>query len=362
MSTDGRSPRSIATRPEHVFGDQRPFAQCHASTLVEVLGGGILVAWFGGTREAHRDVGIWAAHRKAPPKSSSDGSAPGENWSNPRLIAKTSDEAHWNPVLFALTPDGSDVVLHFKVGARIRDWETWSQHSTDGGQTWTAARPLVAGDRGGRGAVRNKPIRLASGHWLAGASLERWKRWDAFIDRSPNGLDGWIATKEIQIDRSRFSGKGLIQPSLWESAPGHAHALFRTTDGRVYRSDSNDDGESWTRAYPIDLPNNNSGLDVVRLRSGLLALACNPVEGNWADRTPLSVVFSRDNGFEWSDQIDLETDPGEFSYPAIIEVEDGLAISYTWNRRRIAVARLGAAEIPSLGRPDLPEPLERIES
>jgi len=379
-----QDPRRIATTPEHVFGDHRPFAQCHASTLVALEGGRILVAWFGGTREAHRDVGIWTAtresdgdgmrrreHADAPTSQTSStpgGSTttppaptapttrttpsspkkPGESWSEPRLIAKVNDESHWNPVLFALSDDPSELVLHFKVGSRIRDWQTWSQHSHDGGETWAAAAPLVAGDRGGRGAVRNKPIRLASGHWLAGASIERWKRWDAFIDRSPNGRDGWIATKEIQIDRSRFSGKGLIQPTLWESTPGLAHALFRTTDGRVYRSDSNDDGQTWTRAYPIGLPNNNSGLDVVRMRSGLLALACNPVQGNWADRTPLSVLFSCDNGFTWSEQIDLERDPGEFSYPAIIEVEDGLAISYTWNRRRIAVARLRAGEIPNI--------------
>lgn len=354
-------PRRIAATPEHVFGDHRPFAQCHASTLVALEAGRILVAWFGGTREAHRDVGIWAATREADEhRSNARGSAesarkPGESWSEPRLVAKVSDEPHWNPVLFALSEDTSELVLHFKVGARIRDWQTWSQHSHDGGETWTAAAPLVAGDRGGRGAVRNKPIRLSSGHWLAGASIERWKRWDAFIDRSPNGRDGWIATEEIQIDRSRFSGKGLIQPTLWESAPGFAHALFRTTDGRVHRSDSNDDGQTWTRAYPIELPNNNSGLDVVRMRNGLLALACNPVPGNWADRTPLSVLFSGDNGFDWSHQIDLERDPGEFSYPAIIEVEDGLAISYTWNRRRIAVARLGADEMPIIA-PTPPAP------
>jgi len=73
---------------------------------------------------------------------------------------------------------------------------------------------------------------------------------------------------------------------------------------------------------------------------GVLALACNPVAGNWAARTPLSILFSRDNGESWPERIDLETDPGEFSYPAIIETEEGLAVSYTWNRRRIAVARI----------------------
>lgn len=332
--------------PEHIFGDPRAFAQCHASTLVSISGGRLLVAWFGGTREAHPDVGIWAAERNPEPttlaRANADTSTgpPGLHWSEPRLIAKITDEAHWNPVLFALTPNGEDLILHFKVGRRIRNWETWTQRSRDSGRTWSTASRLVPGDRGGRGAVRNKPIRLSSGSWLAGASIERWRRWGAFIDRSPNGLDEWTASDEIRIDRRNFSGKGLIQPTLWESEPGFAHALFRSTDGRTHRSDSVDDGRSWSKAYPIEVPNNNSGLDITRMRDGTLALACNPIAGNWAARTPLSVLFSDDNGKFWSERLDIETEPGEFSYPAIIEDGNGLTISYTWNRRRIAVARI----------------------
>ncbi len=337
---------SSLARPEHIFGDRRPFAQCHASTLVSLSGGRILVAWFGGTREGHPDVGIWAAERVAYAAAHTDPSAtaPGRHWSEPRLIAKVTDQPHWNPVLFALSPGREDLVLHFKVGSRIRNWETWAQRSSDSGRTWSQAARLVPGDRGGRGAVRNKPIRLSSGSWLAGASVERWRSWDAFIDRSPNGLDGWVASDKIEVDRRNFSGKGLIQPALWESTPGIAHALFRSTDGRTHRSDSEDDGRSWSRAYPIDLPNNNSGLDLTKMHEGTLALACNPVAGNWAARTPLSVLFSRDNGKSWPERCDIETEAGEFSYPAIIEVEDGLMISYTWNRRRIAAARITAFE------------------
>jgi predicted neuraminidase len=346
--SDNPSPARI----EHVFGDRRPFAQCHASTLVSLPEGRVLVAWFGGTREAHADVGIWAAERtpRETDRADPSGSVPGLDWSEPRLIAKVTDEPHWNPVLFALSPSGGDLVLHFKVGSRIRDWETWAQRSTDSGRTWTAATRLVPGDRGGRGAVRNKPIQLTSGSWIAGASIERWRKWESFIDRSPDGLTDWTAGDRIQIDRRHFSGKGLIQPTLWESKPGIAHALFRSTDGRTHRSDSEDDGLSWSRAYPIDVPNNNSGLDLTKMSDGTLALACNPVSGNWAARTPLSVLLSPDNGESWSERFDLESEPGEFSYPAIIEVEDGLMISYTWNRRRIATARLPLAKQSRLTR------------
>ncbi len=327
---------------EFVFDDHRPFSQCHASTIASLPDGRLLVAWFAGTREGNSDVGIWSAER-----ARFDSAEPAKTrWSKPKLIAKVSSEAHWNPVLFALSPDGTDLCLHFKVGARIRQWQTWSQRSQDAGRTWTPAEPLVPGDRGGRGAVKNKPIQLSGGDWLAGASLEAWRRWESFFDRSPDGLTDWVAGAKIEIDARDFSGKGLIQPTLWESAPGIVHALFRSTDGRTHRSDSEDDGRTWSRAYAIEVPNNNSGLDLVRLTSGMLALICNPVSGNWAARTPLSLLLSCDSGRTWPERIEIETGPGEFSYPSIIETEAGLAISYTWNRRRIALATIDSRALP----------------
>lgn len=335
----------MTPRSEHVFGDTRPFAACHAATLVALPGDRFLVAWFGGTRESAGDVAIWGAFREGPPDTGSRPS-PGEGWSQPRRLARVQEAPHWNPVLFDLGGDGRELVLQWKVGQSIRRWETWRQRSRDGGASWQEAAPLVPGDRGGRGAVRTKPIRLASGDWLAGASLERWRRWDVFFDRSPNGWADWEATPLLPLDRLRFKGKGLIQPTLWESRPGHVHALFRSTDGFLHRSDSTDDGYHWTKPRRTSLPNNNSGVDVAQLPDGTLALACNPVAGNWAARTPLSILFSFDQGESWPERLDVETEAGEYSYPALIPTETGLALAYTWNRRRIAFLALDRETLP----------------
>ena len=308
---------------DFIFGDDRPFSECHASTLVRLNEGNFLVAWFGGTKEKDPDVGIWMSKGK-----------PG-HWTAPRQVAKIRNDAHWNPVLF---DDGKGTVyLFFKVGKEIPTWETWVITSKDGGVNWSEPAELVEGDRGGRGPVRNKPIFLSNGVWLAGASHEEGP-WNVFIDRSEDHGRSWQATPYLTLDRSQFNGRGVIQPTLWESKPGNVHILVRSTNGKIYRSDSNDYGKTWNALYATDMPNNNSGIDLVKLTDGTLVLAYNPVSGNWASRASLNIAFSYDNGLTWPKQAALENDANEraeYSYPAIITYDNRVAITYTWKRQRI---------------------------
>jgi len=308
---------------DFIFGDDRPFKECHASTLTRLPDGDFLVAWFGGTREKDPDVGIWLSKGKP------------DGWSFPRQVAKIRDDAHWNPVLFY---DGEGTVyLYFKVGKEIPTWETWVTVSQDGGVTWSEPVELVKGDTGGRGPVRNKPIILSDGSWLAGASHEEGL-WNVFTDRSEDNGKTWQSTPYLTLDRTQFNGKGVIQPTLWESTPGNVHLLVRSTNGLIYRSDSKDYGKTWCALYATGMPNNNSGIDLVKCAGGTLALVYNPVSGNWASRASLSIAISEDNGITWTKTIELENDANErteFSYPAIITYDNRVALTYTWKRQRI---------------------------
>lgn len=43
----------------------------------------------------------------------------------------------------------------------------------------------------------------------------------------------------------------------------------------------------------------------------------------------------------------LESDPGEYSYPAIIQGQDAnLYMTWTWNRKRIAFAEIPLSSVP----------------
>lgn len=318
----------------HIFSEDSRFAQCHASTIARLSNGSLYAAWFGGTHEKHADVAIWGAV------------CVNGNWHRPVPLAKVRESAHWNPVLFA-APDGA-IHLFFKVGDTIPQWETWHIVSHDDCVTWSDPVELVPGDRGGRGPVKNKPIVLSCGAWLAPASIETETSWDVFVDRSDDGGKTWVASDLLEIDRASNPHWGCIQPTLWESGPGQVHMLIRSSIGVVCRADSSDHGRTWSPIYPTEIPNNNSGLDVALLEDGALALVYNPVSGNWAERSPLSISLSYDNGLTWPRRLDIETEEGEFSYPAIIPVPGGMAVTYTWKRTCVAFWTGSPSDIPAV--------------
>lgn len=325
--------------------DHHYFGNCHASTLVALPNDQLLVAWFAGQKEGSGDTAIWLARRSQ------------DSWSVPQRVVAQDGLAHWNPVLHR---QHGRIWLFYKVGPDVHHWTTRLVTSDDDGVSWSSPQQLVEGDSRPRGPVKNKLLVMSNGQWLAPSSVEDDRYWDAFVDISNNAGKQWqsVAIPLVhetpgnasqdqmwqglqqdalwENDLSRvFQWDGVIQPTAWESTPGHIHLLMRSTRGRIYRSDSSDFGQHWTVAYPTELPNNNSGIDLVHLGEGKLVLVYNPIPGNWNRRYPLSVAYSADNGLTWEKQCDLESETGEFSYPAIVVERENIHITYTWNRKNI---------------------------
>lgn len=322
---------------EEIYGDEREFTSGHASTLVQLASGDILAAWFGGAWEKSPDVAIYISRRSS------------EAWGKPVKIADTRGIALWNPVLYRHTDN--TVFLFYKEGKIISEWRTMVMTSRDDGQSFSEPKELVAGDIGGRGPVKNKPILLENGHIIAPASLEG-ELWDCFADISTDGGITWNKSSLVPLRRMTFTeihshtqdpsfcyGKGIIQPTLWESSPGNVHMLTRSTSSAIFRSDSEDGGFTWSCAYQTGLPNNNSGLDLVKLPGGGLVLAYNPTNNlpNYykGPRNPLVLDYSADNGKTWQRLYTLEGNRGSYAYPAIIATESQILLTYTMDREKI---------------------------
>ena len=144
---------------------------------------------------------------------------------------------------------------------------------------------------------------------------------------------------------------GIIQPTIVPMGGAHLRLYARASldIGHICFADSFDYGMTWSPARPLDLPNPNSGIDAVRLRDGRFVLIYNDTSHG---RSPLNLAVSND-GKHFQNLATLESQPGEFSYPALVQGNDGdLHMTYTYDRKRIAYAVFPLAKIPKpeLGR------------
>ena len=308
-----------------------PFPECHASTIVETPMG-LVVAWFGGTEEKHPDVGIWISALR-------DG-----RWQAPREVAtgvqytRPDGTAHrhptWNPVLWQVP--GGPLLLFWKCGPDPASWWGMLAVSNDHGETWSAPQRLPEQIDG---PVRNKPILLPDGTLLCGSSTEN-AGWRVHFERTRDLGRTWERVGPIHDGRTF----GAIQPTLLTRPDGSILALCRNQNGNgsILATSSADGGRTWSELKPTALPNPNSGIDGVSLKNGRHVLIYNHThrgQGTPRGREMLNLAIS-DDAETWHAGLILDNEPrAEFSYPAVIQTNDGLVhVTWTWKRQRIVHA------------------------
>lgn len=353
-----------------VFSGAERFPTCHAPVICALPGGDLLAAWYAGSREGAPDSVIMGARWDAGEKA----------WRPASVWVDVVGHAAGNPRLF-LGPDGAIWLIapiNYGPGWCHGGTRLFLKRSCDGGVTWSDLELLLE-EKGVLG--KNQPLHIEPSTWIIPAEYER--TWEITFLRSEDDGRTW------QLVDLPSSGARLHQPTVVQLSDGQLLAYMRSWEGYIYETRSFDQGVTWTEARPTPLPNNNSGIDMVRLRDGRLVLALNPValgpqgdlrldrqrpelggrrhsaeelcradgaelgrliEGRqvdaaqtWADdnppwgpRTPLSLAISDDMGTTWRMAAELESGQGEFSYPAIIQDATGrIHIVYTHQRTSI---------------------------
>jgi alpha-L-rhamnosidase len=322
--------RSPVKLEEFIY-EKAPFKSCHASTLEETRSG-LIAAWFGGTHEKHKDVEIWIS-RKDEGK-----------WSSPESVANgiVGDKRYpcWNPVLYF--HNDNVLYLFYKVGPSPSEWWGVVKKSYDDGETWSEAENLPDGILG---PIKNKPELLRDDVLLCPSSTEH-DGWKVQMERYDINKNEW-GDKPVYVDHaSRFN---VIQPSILFHNDGSLQILCRSKEGFIISSNSPDQGRTWSDLQPTVLPNPNSGIDAITMKNGRHLLVYNhtgtPKDKWGGNRYPLNVALS-DDGFKWYAGIVLETEKGEYSYPAVIQSKDGdVHILYTWKRLKIKHVVLDPAEL-----------------
>ncbi|MFI4912032.1 MAG: exo-alpha-sialidase [Sedimentisphaeraceae bacterium JB056] len=296
-----------------------PYPECHASTIVDLGSGNLAAAWFGGTCEGHIDVGIWFTKYN------------GTSWSEPVMLAQgpmlfPERDTLFNPLLFKHST--GKLMLFYKIGVLGSSLKGRLLTSNDNGSTWSQAIDLPSGIYG---PSKNKPVELSDGSILCPsdnnvqittviADFADIDDWDKYTYPNPNDYEG------------------VIQSTILFHSSTTLQALFRTMEDKIAQSYSYDSGETWSNISLTTMPSNNSGIDAVTLSDGRHVLVYNhSIAGtSWSGpRTPLNIAVSY-NGTDWYAALILEDDPGEYSYPSIIQSSDGLIhVVYTWHRLRI---------------------------
>jgi predicted neuraminidase len=295
-----------------------PFSSCHASTIVQVDSNTLLVAYFAGSAEGRPDVCIWTSRGTVQPYGVT-------KWDPPVLTAQHKVPC-WNPVLFKT--NAAELLLFYKAGPNPQSWSGYLKRSNDGGRNWSPPELLPAGILG---PIKNKPIELKDGRLICGSSVESHQAWACWIEITPDGGRHWSKHGPINMPDEPY---GIIQPTVFETYDGKLRLMCRATRriGKICTSTSTDGGYTWSPAHTTELPNPNSGIDAIRLNDGRILLVYNHTS---VGRSPLNIALSHD-GISFKPLLKLETAPGEYSYPAIIQTANGrVHLTYTWKRKNI---------------------------
>ncbi|MFN7025718.1 MAG: exo-alpha-sialidase [Pseudorhizobium sp.] len=365
-----------------------PMAQNHAPFLHMQADGSLICAWFGGSLEGKSDISIYAS---VLPEGAS-------TWGPPQRLSFDPDHSEQNPVLFK-APDGRLLLLHTSQPSgnqdecRIRMTEIATDAADPTRLTAAEGRCLDLP----RGCFVRAPVVIrADGAWLLPIfrCIPRpGQKWNGSHDTAAIGIsqDGG-ATWTLE-ELSQSIGCVHLSPVSLDETTMTAFFRRRQADF-VYRTESTDQGLTWSIPAPTDLPNNNSSIAAIALDDGRVAIICNPVnaaaspdrrtslydelgeedERPEADptggcapiwgvpRAPVSVCISHDGGQTFPQRILIEDGPGtclsndstdgrnkEISYPWLLAGPDGsLHIAYTYHRRAIKYVRLA----PGWDRPE----------
>jgi predicted neuraminidase len=328
----------------------------HASCLVELPNGELLVVWYHGSGERNADDVVVEAARLARGAAS---------WSPRFTIADTPGFPDTNPAVFVdsrrrlwlLWP----VILANEWHTALMKFKISSDYQSSGVPKWERednllfvprnfastvkqiVEPVLASTPPGPRAdylremlrraadkyfsrmgwmTRAHPLELPSGRILVPLYSDGYSF--AIVAHTDDGGVHWSSGEPMV-------GAGSIQPSIVRRRDGTLVAYMRDNGPppkRVHISTSKDAGVTWSRVEDTEIPNPGAGMETIALADGTWAMIYNDTEKG---RDSLAVSLSDDEGRTWKWTRHLEKQPGQFHYPSLMQAADGsLHVSYSY--------------------------------
>ena len=331
---------SSANVPTRVVREiTREPAIVHCSS-VACLNDRIVTVWYEGPYETARNTSIRMSSRPlgvdtseglAASGSTASGRAESGNgeWAAPRTVLALPEVPLGNPVIWTEGEHGLRMLFSVLMGEAWTESTLATSFSADGGETWGAPTIFLA-RRGFMGKTR--PVHNRDGELVLPIYDENM--YAPFVAITPSVIQ---PEKTRVVAETMARGK-VIQPAIAALSNGHLLMLGRSNQGTIWRSQSPNDGYSWSICRATALPNPDAGIDLIRLSDGDLCLVWN---NSAVERTSLSVSLSSDDGESWYCLRDVVRGDGEYSYPSVTEDAFGvLHITYTEDRYRILEAEV----------------------
>lgn len=312
------------------------YPTAHAPALLECENGDLLCAWFAGTYEGSADIRIICSRLNKDTGK----------WSEPMDISGDPTRSEQNPSLFA-APNGEIWAIYTAQLDRQAGKDNMQftsqiriQRSNDNGKTFGVYETLFARE----GSFCRQPIQiLKNGRWI----ISNWLCSDAV-----DGLSGDPTAFQISDDAGKTwhqvdmpASRGRVHANVVELEENHLVAFMRSREADfIYRSESFDNGDSWSEPKPTPIPNNNSSISAIKLQSGRIAIACNPTctpdpqpgKAAWPGlRCPVAVCLSEDGGLtfpliRWMERgegfmgEENRTNNQQYEYPYLMQTKDGM--------------------------------------
>ena len=213
--------------------------------------------------------------------------------------------------------------------------------SDDDGDTWTPARTI--GDPEGVWYVMNdRMIQMLNGRLVVPVSHMPEGMGTYEGDRNL-GLcffsdDGGATWQRSSRPADLADGRGMAEPCVAETEPGHLLMLARTGSGCNFQSWSNDGGDTWSEPEPTTQTAACSSLTLKTLPDGRLIVFYNHatplIPGAFFPRTPLCYSVSADGGRTWDapvlvDEAGVWLRDRQNIYPSVCFTDEGMVVVYS---------------------------------
>jgi len=318
----------------------------HSSNVLELSSGDLLVSWFAGSREGHRDVGIYTQRFNQntkiwePIQKVTDASQSSNELN--RFIKKVG-----NAVITEL--ETNHLIMYY-VTVSIGGWATSqvnAKHSFDGGHSWKpATRLVVAPFFNISTLVRAHPVKnINNDIWLP-AYYELANTSGLMLKLDEH--DNVHFSKQIPTDSE------ALAPVLLVNNETSLHVIQRPKPSGNIHSTAIKLNNKHLNFSNINakFSNPNASIDAIVITKDLWLMAYNPLEHN---RSHLGLAISLNQGASWTHKQWIETDlhqpsghSTEFSYPSLTLKKDGtILLSYTHNRTSIILSQFNPAWLMS---------------